>query len=225
MLDVINNIAAQNRFGNTRTNSTANIRTDFMAIFQIFIFQNIAAVRLNKDRVSIFAGAIRPLCFRPKISAALVAINLPNIGNDIPRFCTASSNMTSMQFCSPAIPPHACMILPAFISGGHGEWSDTGQSISPLNSFPTFLSGFLVANWRRTFCRGANLFELIGIEDKIVRARFTGDILTFLTRARYFLYPSGLLIWQTCRRQPAAFARYSTRRIASTSVNTGREAT
>ncbi len=66
MLDVINNIAAQNRFGNTRANSTANIRTDFMAIFQIFIFQNIAAVRLNKDQVSIFAGAIRPLCFRPK---------------------------------------------------------------------------------------------------------------------------------------------------------------
>lgn len=142
MLDVINNIAAQNRFGNTRANSTANIRTDFMAIFQIFIFQNIAAVRLNKDQVSIFAGSNTSFMFQTKISAALVAINLPNIGNDIPRFCTASSNMTSMQFCSPAIPPHACMILPAFISGGHGEWSDTRQSISPLNSFPTSLSGF-----------------------------------------------------------------------------------
>lgn len=55
--------------------------------------------------------------------------------------------------------------------------------------FPHPFLVFLVANWRRTFCQGANLFELIGIEDKIVRARFTGDILTFLTRARYFLYP------------------------------------
>lgn len=55
--------------------------------------------------------------------------------------------------------------------------------------FPHPFLVFLVANWRRTFCQGANLFELIGIEDKIVRARFTGDILAFLTRARYFLYP------------------------------------
>lgn len=66
MLDVINNIAAQNRFGNTRANSTANIRTDFMAIFQIFIFQNIAAVRLNKDQVSILARGNTSFMFQTK---------------------------------------------------------------------------------------------------------------------------------------------------------------
>eukprot|EP01083_Nonionella_stella_P118258 353002_1 len=72
------------------------------------------------DWVPNFDGTLQ----EPKISAALVAINLPNIGRDIPRFCTASSNITSMQLCRPAIPPHAFMMLPAFISGGHGEWSE-----------------------------------------------------------------------------------------------------
>ncbi|CNT76867.1 Uncharacterised protein [Salmonella enterica subsp. enterica serovar Bovismorbificans] len=37
-----------------------------MAIFQIFIFQNIAAVRLNKDQVSIFAGGNTSFMFQTK---------------------------------------------------------------------------------------------------------------------------------------------------------------
>ena len=51
LLNVINNITTQNGFRNARANCTAYIRADFMAIFQVFVLQNVFAVRLNKDEV------------------------------------------------------------------------------------------------------------------------------------------------------------------------------
>ncbi len=107
------------------------------------------------------------------------------------------------------------------------KWSDTGQSISPLNSFPTFLSGFHGRGvGGEHFAELPALRELIGIEDKMVRARFTGDILTLLTRARYFLYP--LRAADMANVQTAACRFHSTAHVSNgfpTSVNTGREAT
>ncbi len=65
------------------------------------------------------------------------------------------------------------MILPAsFISEGMESGRIPVQSISLLNSFPTFLFWFsLRRELAENILPGANLFELIGIEDKIVRAR------------------------------------------------------
>ena len=66
---------------------------------------------------------------------------------------------------------------------------DQAVDFSVEQLFPHAFLVFRIADRRRALRQGTDLCKLIGIQYKVVRARFTSHILPFLTGAGHFGYP------------------------------------